>query len=29
MKPKLTLDEHAERGLALASMRDELLHRHV
>jgi hypothetical protein len=29
MKPKLTFDEHVEMGLALASMRDELLHRHV
>ncbi len=29
MKPKLTLEEHAEMGRALASMRDELISRHV
>lgn len=29
MKPKLTHDEHAEMGLTLASIRDELLHRSV
>lgn len=29
MKPKLTFEEHAEMGLALASIRNELLHRHV
>ncbi|WP_242890786.1 hypothetical protein [Actinomadura litoris] len=27
MKPRLTFDEHAELGHALASIRDELLHR--
>ncbi|MEV7808958.1 hypothetical protein AB0O28_39005 [Microbispora sp. NPDC088329] len=28
-KPRLTFEEHVEMGRALASMRDELLHRHV
>ncbi|MGY5127310.1 hypothetical protein [Streptomyces nigrescens] len=27
MKPRLTFEEHVEMGRALASMRDELLHR--
>lgn len=29
MKPKLTFEEHVEMGLALAWMRDDLLHRSV
>ncbi|WP_157875560.1 hypothetical protein [Streptomyces sp. CNQ431] len=29
MKPKLSWEEHVEMGRALASLRDELTHRHV